>query len=123
VEQKDKSDADPELVAFFESAAGIAFLHRLIVAAHFVITLIGPSGVRVVCQFLELSGLDQFIASSYGSQQAVSAQMERAVVSYGTREQATLSATMPAKEITVCEDETFHAEICLVAMEPVSNYI
>ena len=67
--------------------------------------------------------MDQFIASSYGSQQAVSAQMERAVVSYGTREQATLSATMPAKEITVCEDETFHPEICLVAMEPVSNYI
>jgi len=53
----------------------------------------------------------------------VSAQMEGAVVSYGAREQAKLSATMPAKEITVCEDETFHPEICLVAMEPVSNYI
>ena len=66
--RKQGIDAEPELVAFFESEVGIAFLHRLVVAAHFVITLLGPSGVRVVCQFLELSGLDQFVASSYGSQ-------------------------------------------------------
>lgn len=121
--RKESIDADPELVAFFESEVGIAFLHRLIIAAHFVITLIGPSGTRVVCQFLELAGLDQFVASSYGSQQAVSVAMEEAVVSYGEVEQASLSATMPSKEITVCEDETFHPEVCLVAMEPVSNYI
>lgn len=76
-----------------------------------------------MCQFLELAGLDKFVASSYGSQQAVSVAMEEAVVSYGAAEQASLSATMPSKEITVCEDETFHPEICLVAMEPVSNYI
>jgi len=30
---------------------------------------------------------------------------------------------MPAKTITLCEDETFHPEICLVAIEPVSNFI
>ena len=121
--RKQSIDADPELVEFFESEVGIAFLHRLILASHFVITLVGPSGTRVVCQFLELAGLDQFVASSYGSQQAVSVAMEEAVVSYGAAEQASLSATMPSKEITVCEDETFHPEICLVAMEPVSNYI
>ena len=50
---------------------GIAFLHRMVIAAHFAITMIGPSGVRVVCQFLELCGVDQFVASSYGSQQSV----------------------------------------------------
>jgi hypothetical protein len=121
--RKQSIDAEPELVEFFESEVGIAFLHRLIIASHFVITLVGPSGTRVVCQFLELAGLDQFVASSYGSQQAVSVAMEEAVVSYGAAEQASLSATMPSKEITVCEDETFHPEICLVAMEPVSNYI
>ena len=106
--RKQSIDAEPELIEFFESEVGIAFLHRLIIASHFVITLIGPSGTRVVCQFLELAGLDQFVASSYGSQQAVSVAMEEAVVSYGEAEQASLSATMPSKEITVCEDETFH---------------
>jgi ABC-type transporter Mla MlaB component len=30
---------------------------------------------------------------------------------------------MTPKRITVCEDETFHPEICLVAIEPVSNFI
>ena len=30
---------------------------------------------------------------------------------------------MPKKIITLCEDETFHPEICLVAIEPVSNFI
>lgn len=121
--RKQGIDAEPELVAFFESEVGIAFLHRLVVAAHFVITLLGPSGVRVVCQFLELSGLDQFVASSYGSQQAVAVEVEQATVGYAEAEQARLSASMPAKEITVCEDETFHPETCLVAIEPVSNYI
>jgi len=30
---------------------------------------------------------------------------------------------MHPKEITVCEDETFHPETCLVAIEPVSDFI
>jgi hypothetical protein len=30
---------------------------------------------------------------------------------------------MPPREITLCEDETFHPQICLVAIEPVSNFI
>jgi len=30
---------------------------------------------------------------------------------------------MPKKKISICQDETFHPDICLVAMEPVSNFI
>jgi hypothetical protein len=30
---------------------------------------------------------------------------------------------MPPREISVAEDETFHPEICLVGIEPVSNFI
>jgi hypothetical protein len=30
---------------------------------------------------------------------------------------------MPSKSITICEDETFHPETCLVAIEPFSNFI
>ncbi|SBT06655.1 hypothetical protein ACCAA_350061 [Candidatus Accumulibacter aalborgensis] len=32
-------------------------------AAHFAITLRGGAGVRVVCQFLELSGLSAFVGA------------------------------------------------------------
>jgi len=90
---------------------------------HFVITMQGSGSVRTVCSLLELSGLDQFIASSYGSQRSVTVEMEEAIVAYGKAEVNRMGKEMPPKKITVCEDETFHPEICLVAIEPVSNYI
>jgi hypothetical protein len=102
---------------------GIAFLHRLIVAMHFVITMCGSGSVRTVCTLLELSGLDQFVASSYGSQRGVTVEMEEAIGDYGKAETKRLGKEMLAKKITVCQDETFHPEVCLVAIEPVSNYI
>jgi len=123
IERKDGIDAEAEVVAFFESSAGVAFLHRLVLAAHFVITLVGPSGIRRVCLFLELAGLDRFVAASYGSQQKVSVAMEKAVVAFDKEEKKRLATDMKAKQITVCEDETFHPEVCLVAIEPVSNFI
>ena len=122
-QRKEHIDADPDVVAFFESPAGVAFLHRLVLAAHFVMTLLGPCGVRLVCRFLELTGLDHFVAASYGPQQRVSASMEQATVEFGQAEDRRLSERMPPKKMAVCEDETFHPETCLVAIEPVSNFI
>lgn len=121
--RREGMDAEPELVAFFESEVGIAFLHRLLLAAHFVITLLGSSGVRMVCLFMELSGLDQFVASCYGAQRQVNQEVEEAIMSYAEQERKRLAATARPKAITICEDETFHPEICLVAIEPVSNFI
>ncbi|MCD6500027.1 MAG: hypothetical protein J7M25_17170 [Deltaproteobacteria bacterium] len=37
-----------------ESPEGLAFLHRVVLAAQFVITLMGVGGIRIVCKFLEL---------------------------------------------------------------------
>ena len=121
--RKNRIDADPDVVAFLESPAGVAFLHRLVLAAQFVITLVGTGGIRVVCLFLELSGLDQFVAASYGAQQQVTVAMEEAVVEFGQEEQERLGKDMKPKQITICEDETFHPAICLVAIEAVSNFI
>ena len=116
-------DADPTVVAFFESPAGAAFLHRLVIAAHFVMTLVGPCGIRLVCLLLELTGLDQFVGASYGAHQKVSVAMQEAVVVFDQEEREHLSKGMQHKQITVCEDETFHPQVCLVAIEPVSNFI
>jgi len=123
LERKSTIDADPEVVAFFESPAGTAFLHRLVLAVQFVIPLLGTGGIRVVCLFLELSGLDQFVAASYGAQQQVTVAVEEAVVEFSQEEQERLSKDMKPKQITICEDETFHPAICLVAIEAVSNFI
>ncbi len=121
--RQERIDAAPEVVAFFESPVGMAFLHRLMLAAHFVITLLGPSGIRRGCLFLELTGLEQFVAASYGSQQQVSVALETAGVAFDKEEKQRLATTMKTHQSTVCEDETFHPEICLVAIEPGSNFI
>lgn len=90
---------------------------------HFVITIQSAGSPRTVCSLLELSGLDQFVASSYGSQRKVTVAIEESIVAYAEAEISLLGKEMSPKKITVSEDETFHPEICLVAIEPVSNYI
>lgn len=49
--------------------------------------------------------------------------MEAEIGAFGKQERARLAAGMAPKKISVCEDETFHPETCLVAIEPVSGYI
>ncbi|MDM8538768.1 DUF6399 domain-containing protein [Desulfobacterales bacterium HSG17] len=123
LDRKESIDAAPEVIDFFESPGGTAFLHRLVLGAHYVFTLCSPCGIRPVCLYLELTGLDRFVASSYGSQQKVSVSMEEESVEFGRKETGRLAAEMPHKKISIAEDETFHPETCLVAVEPVSNYI
>ncbi len=63
------------------------------------------------------------MASSYCAQHAVAAHIEKAIVQFGQEERDRLASQMPHREITLCEDETFHPQICLVAIEPVSNFL
>ena len=75
-----------------------------------------------MCQFLELSGLSAFVGASYGAHQGLNVALEEAVVAVAC-EQRALARDMPHRQITVCEDETFHPQICLVALEPVSGFL
>ena len=123
LKRKDSLDASPVVVSFFESPEGLAFLHRLVIAAQFVMLFMSNGSIRSLSLFFELSGLDTFVASSYGTQQKVSVAMEKEVVSFGQQERARLAPDMKPKKITTCKDETFHPAVCLVAIEPVSNFI
>ena len=116
-------DADPFTVSFFESPAGVEFLHLLIQALHFEFTKVGCASIRNICSFLKLTQLSSFMAASYGTHQKISDQMATIIGQFGDMEKARLSMQMPEKLITLCEDETFHPQICLVAIEPESNYI
>lgn len=116
-------DADPVLVAFFEDPVGLAFLHRLVAAVHFQFGQVGLAGVDQVCAFLEISGLSAFVAASHGAQHAVAAAMAQQIVAFGEDQRAALGAAMAPRRIAVCEDETFHPEVCLVAIEPSSGFI
>jgi hypothetical protein len=72
---------------------------------------------------LERSGLSAFVGSSYGAQQPVAAQIEAGIVDYGRQMKARLGAGMPPRRVAVCQDETFHPEVCLVGVEPVSGFL
>ena len=99
--------------SFFESPQGLAFLHRLLTAVHLVFGQSHDGGIRGMCWFLELSLLDRFVAASYGSQQRVASDLEKLIGLFGDEEDHRRAQQMPKREITLCEDETFHPQICL----------
>ena len=119
----DTLDICPHVADFFHSGPGLAFLHRIVIAFHLVCVEIGACGIRLVCLFLTLTGLDRFVAASYGAQQQVNLQVEQAIVTYSHDETARLAQDMPQKDLTVTQDETFTGGLCLVTMDPESNFI
>jgi hypothetical protein len=107
-------DICPHVADFFQSGPGLAFLHRIVIAFHLVCVEVGACGIRLVYLFLNLTGLDRFIAASYGAQQQVNLQVEQAMVTYHHDETVRLADGMPHKDLTVTQDETFTARrVCL----------
>lgn len=123
LERKASIDATPELIEFFESPCGIAFLHRMITAAHFEFCKKGPASIHNVSNFLKACGLQPFVGTSYSTQRLVADTMDQSIILFGETERERLTPTMREKWITLCEDETFHPAICSVSIEPVSNFI
>jgi Family of unknown function (DUF6399) len=119
----DTLDICSHVADFFQSGPGLAFLHRLVIACHLVYVEVGACGIRLVCLFLHLTGLDRFVAASYGAQQQVNVHIEQAMVAYGHDETARLAKAMPRKDLTVTQDETFTGGLCLLTMDPESNFI
>ena len=111
------------LRAFAQTPEGVRWLQRQVLAAQFVITLLAGAGVRVVCQYLELSGLSAFVGASYGTQQRLTVALEERVVAVAAEQRRALAEGMPTRQITVGEDETFHPAPCLVGLALVSNFI
>jgi hypothetical protein len=123
-QQRQQPDLERELVTFLESPVGHRFLRRLVLALHLVFHLAGHAGLRTLGQFLSLSQLDGFVAPSYGAQQALASQLQDDLRTFAAEERSRLAATMTPGTITACLDENFHgAQICLVAIEPLSDFI
>ena len=123
LKRKNNIDSSPAVIDFFESPDGLAFLHRLTTAALFAFTKKGVGSTYNVSTFLELSGLAPFVASSRTTQSRASNKMDDLIIEFGKAEQERLGPMMRAKKISLASDETFHPDICLVSMEPVSNFI
>src|SRR5215475_4850185 len=119
----DSLDICSHVAEFFQSGPGLAFLHRLVIACHLVCVEVGACGIRLVCLFLHLTGLDRFVAASYGAQQHTNRQIEEAMVVYHQDETARLAKDMPHTDLTVTQDDTFTGGLCLITMDPESNFI
>src|SRR5215831_2344652 len=119
----DTLDICPHVADFFQSGPGLVFLHRLVIAFHLVCVEVGACVILLVCLFLNLSGRNRFVAASYGAQQQVNVHIEQALVTYGHDETTRLANGMPHKDLTVTQDETFTGGLCLITMDPESNFI
>ena len=74
----------PEVAACLATPAGVRWLHRLVVVLHLIVTLRAGAGVRLVCEFLELSGLSAVVGAAYGSQYALTVQVQEGLAGAGT---------------------------------------
>lgn len=74
--------------------------------------------------FLHLSQLDQFIASSEGALHAFSVRCEKHMISFGLSQERLLAEKMKRRKISVGLDEIYRgSHPCLVDIELVSGYI
>jgi hypothetical protein len=113
----------PHVADFFQSSPGLAFLHRIVIAFHLVCVDVGACGIRWVCLFRNLTGLDRFVAASYGAQQQVNRHVEHAMMTYHHDETVRLANGMPHKDLTVTQDEPFTGGLCRITMDPESHFI
>jgi len=119
----DTLDICPDVAQCFQRGPGLAFVHRLVMAFHLVCVAVGACGMRLGCLFLNLTGLDRFVAASYGAQQQVNRRVAAAMVTYRQDATARLAKDMPRKAITVTQDATLTGGLCLVTMDPASHFI
>jgi hypothetical protein len=108
---------------FFRTSDGVNFLHSFTLAIEFVISQICGGGIGAIQKVYELSQLNKIIATSTGAIGERLKVLENRIIEFGTDQFEQLSKAMASKSITCALDETFPSDICLVGIEPVSNFI
>src|SRR5262245_62961563 len=96
-------DLHPDLTRFFDSTAGLYFLHRLVVALHLVFALQNGVGIRPLCLFLRLCRLDRFVPASYGPRQRFAVALEQTACNFAATQRQQLADGMPARAIALAE--------------------
>lgn len=121
--QETCQEVDPELAEFISTIAGQKFLNRVVFSAHMAIRY-DHGGIRGLQEFLRLSKLDNFVASSEGALHAFVVRTEQYMASFGTNQEALSAQNLKQKKITAGLDEMFRGRRpCLVAIEVISGYI
>jgi hypothetical protein len=87
------TDGDP-VDSFFRSTPGELALRRIVLAALATFQLQGACGIRQVGTFLDLAGLDCFVASSRGALHPLAVHLESDLVAFRDQEQPALAQQM-----------------------------
>jgi hypothetical protein len=120
----DPAGLDPDLVAFFRSRCGLAFLRRLVLALFVAFLFRGACGLRLLSLFLQLTQLDRFVASSTGALHQLSQTIQSDLAAFADEERPRLAEGMKHRHIALVPDENFHGpHVCLVAAEAASNFL
>jgi hypothetical protein len=122
-QRQQKCNLNDTVKDFFHTQEGLDFLHRMTLAANFVITQVCGGGIGAVQTFYELALLDNLTACSDGTLHKCLSTLERNLIHYGEQQFEKQGQTMPAKAVTCALDETFPSGICLVGIEVESNFI
>jgi hypothetical protein len=119
----DTLDSGPPGAEFLPSGPGLAFLPRLVMAFPLGCVAVGACGMRLVCLWLTLTGLDRFGAASSGAQPQVTRRGEEAMGAYRQDATARLAKARPRKDLTGPQDATFPGGRCRMTMAPDSHCI
>ena len=121
---REKIDAPPTQIEFFESEIGQCFLERLVYAVIFHLHECGSVSLNLVSACFKDIGISKFFASSPTYLKKLARSMQDEVANFGKEQVATMSKNMSPRKISVAQDETFfNGQPCLVGIALYSNYI
>jgi len=115
---------DPNVVDFFESSSGQAWLHNMMLATFTIFHKNGNSGIPDLHEYFEMIEINKFVGTSISALQKTSKILDKQIVTYGKGESERLAQNMPHKNIPGALDENFIMdEMTLILMDPVSGFI
>lgn len=119
-----KGQMDPNVVEFFESPSGQAWLHNMVIATFVIFHQNGNSGIPDLHEYFEMVIIDKFVGTSISALQKVGKTLNKQIVAFDKEETERLAENMPHKTIPGALDENFIMdEMTLILMDPVAGFI
>ncbi len=119
-----KGQMDPNVVEFFESPSGQAWLHNMVIATFLIFHENGNSGIPDLHEYFEMVVINKFVGTSISALQKVGKTLKKQIIAYDDEETERLAENMPHKTISGTLDENFIMDdMTLILMEPVAGFI
>lgn len=119
-----KGKTDPNVVDFFESSSGQAWLHNMVLATFLIFHQNGNSGIPDLSEFFEMVGTSMFVGTSISALQKIGKTLDKQISAFGKEETDRLAQNMPHKDIPGALDENFIMdEMTLILMDPITGFI